>query len=102
MYQWQVVEYPERSSLGGDNKLPVSLLFFYISDWHDGQVQLERLPMLAIVKRYVHPGFSSGIQQSALVWILANDPGESRLRNTCLLYTSDAADERSSVDLGGR
>ena len=24
------------------------------------------------------------------------------LTNTCLLYTSDAADERSSVDLGGR
>src|SRR5678809_983467 len=24
------------------------------------------------------------------------------LPNTCLLYTSDAADERSSVDLGGR
>ena len=23
-------------------------------------------------------------------------------RNACLLYTSDAADERSSVDLGGR
>ena len=23
-------------------------------------------------------------------------------RSTCLLYTSDAADERSSVDLGGR
>ena len=23
-------------------------------------------------------------------------------RTTCLLYTSDAADERSSVDLGGR
>ena len=25
-----------------------------------------------------------------------------RLVNGCLLYTSDAADERSSVDLGGR
>ena len=25
-----------------------------------------------------------------------------RAANTCLLYTSDAADERSSVDLGGR
>ena len=25
-----------------------------------------------------------------------------RLADTCLLYTSDAADERSSVDLGGR
>src|SRR5678809_624692 len=24
------------------------------------------------------------------------------IQNTCLLYTSDAADERSSVDLGGR
>ena len=24
------------------------------------------------------------------------------LADTCLLYTSDAADERSSVDLGGR
>ena len=25
-----------------------------------------------------------------------------RGKHTCLLYTSDAADERSSVDLGGR
>ena len=25
-----------------------------------------------------------------------------RIGHTCLLYTSDAADERSSVDLGGR
>ena len=27
---------------------------------------------------------------------------ESDFYNVCLLYTSDAADERSSVDLGGR
>ena len=27
---------------------------------------------------------------------------ESIIRSHCLLYTSDAADERSSVDLGGR
>src|SRR5678815_394833 len=26
----------------------------------------------------------------------------ARMRHPCLLYTSDAADERSSVDLGGR
>ena len=25
-----------------------------------------------------------------------------KIPNVCLLYTSDAADERSSVDLGGR
>src|SRR5678815_3367026 len=29
-------------------------------------------------------------------------PGSSYGLNSCLLYTSDAADERSSVDLGGR
>ena len=27
---------------------------------------------------------------------------DGRSHDTCLLYTSDAADERSSVDLGGR
>ena len=27
---------------------------------------------------------------------------KAAIRNICLLYTSDAADERSSVDLGGR
>ena len=29
-------------------------------------------------------------------------PGHSVNHSACLLYTSDAADERSSVDLGGR
>ena len=36
----------------------------------------------------------------------APEPGRvgaiHRVDNACLLYTSDAADERSSVDLGGR
>src|SRR5678815_2560574 len=33
------------------------------------------------------------------IWALSNAVGDL---GTCLLYTSDAADERSSVDLGGR
>ena len=33
---------------------------------------------------------AAGLEQGDVVW------------NVCLLYTSDAADERSSVDLGGR
>ena len=34
---------------------------------------------------------------------LITDPKGRPVNNaTCLLYTSDAADERSSVDLGGR
>ena len=38
-------------------------------------------------------------QQRALEAYLEGHPAA---RNDCLLYTSDAADERSSVDLGGR
>src|SRR5678815_3905089 len=43
------------------------------------------------------------------VWILSSDrfrlaemQKNGTHRSSCLLYTSDAADERSSVDLGGR
>ena len=36
--------------------------------------------------------------------VVVYDPRTTRVveLNPCLLYTSDAADERSSVDLGGR
>ena len=41
-----------------------------------------------------------------LVYDLVNEnnsnPEKANKRCDCLLYTSDAADERSSVDLGGR
>ena len=33
---------------------------------------------------------------------LLDDAGRAGAPRPCLLYTSDAADERSSVDLGGR
>ena len=39
------------------------------------------------------------IDEQALVGDLDEEAGVSQV---CLLYTSDAADERSSVDLGGR
>ena len=38
----------------------------------------------------------------SLVGGLARDIAQTADAYTCLLYTSDAADERSSVDLGGR
>ena len=37
-----------------------------------------------------------------LVALVGIDPNSDGLARACLLYTSDAADERSSVDLGGR
>mgnify|MGYP003376122094 CR=1 FL=1 len=39
-----------------------------------------------------------GVLEMAVLRVLANEPSSYG----CLLYTSDAADERSSVDLGGR
>ena len=39
---------------------------------------------------------NSSVPLNNAYWVAVSDP------NTCLLYTSDAADERSSVDLGGR
>mgnify|MGYP003381513459 CR=1 FL=1 len=40
-------------------------------------------------------GLCAGLRPSPI-------PRRVNLRSFCLLYTSDAADERSSVDLGGR
>ena len=41
----------------------------------------------------------SSVHRAALLLLAAGDIGQAK---RCLLYTSDAADERSSVDLGGR
>ena len=39
---------------------------------------------------------------AAVIWSAVGRAGLACLGWSCLLYTSDAADERSSVDLGGR
>src|SRR5678815_356480 len=53
-------------------------------------------------------GSKKGLRRRVLLWVRDVPVLESELRwriapvEGCLLYTSDAADERSSVDLGGR
>ena len=42
------------------------------------------------------------IRAGALPHADHEEPGDQHDDHDCLLYTSDAADERSSVDLGGR
>ena len=49
------------------------------------------------------PGTAIGVLVGDLLFFwLAFRLAEKTGNRTCLLYTSDAADERSSVDLGGR
>ena len=57
-------------------------------------------------KRQVHGRAAGGQPGDPATIFRAGDrvrvPDENALPGGCLLYTSDAADERSSVDLGGR
>ena len=54
-----------------------------------------------VLRKYCH---ARGGQQSSCQtrWPQKDDDSQARSLCSCLLYTSDAADERSSVDLGGR
>ena len=80
-------------------------VFFFQAE--DGIRDLVRSRGLGDV--YKRQGYASSMQLSALeikllVGLMRARHGALVLINTwrCLLYTSDAADERSSVDLGGR
>ena len=45
---------------------------------------------------------SEGQERSVKIQVVSQDMPGLLKSMSCLLYTSDAADERSSVDLGGR
>src|SRR5678815_4017524 len=62
---------------------------------HDGLLQPNRIPL-----RHRRHGLGRYCAESAAEWDQRGQHGHGHW--TCLLYTSDAADERSSVDLGGR
>mgnify|MGYP003377496422 CR=1 FL=1 len=52
---------------------------------------------------FLQCSFENSTSRRKLNWQIADYEEQlRRLSHACLLYTSDAADERSSVDLGGR
>ena len=53
-------------------------------------------------RMYVHKDFKGSSSIKKVLPVLVPDLSYQNLTIGCLLYTSDAADERSSVDLGGR
>ena len=54
----------------------------------------------AVYSSQVSPGAREPVMVIVKTWLVLTPAGA--LITGCLLYTSDAADERSSVDLGGR
>src|SRR5678816_4558744 len=65
-----------------------------LSSIHDASRELSASPVGQV--------FRSGYEELVRVSRSKKESSASDSLTTCLLYTSDAADERSSVDLGGR
>ena len=85
----------------------LSLLFFFFFQAEDGIRDLVRSRGLGdVYKRQLRPKRTRQRLEEGLAGFLERSPalpsGSFRAALVCLLYTSDAADERSSVDLGGR
>ena len=81
--------------------------FFFFCQAEDGIRDLVRSRGLGdVYKRQIYGGADASPPPSTAC--ASGSPScssarmSSRHRGVCLLYTSDAADERSSVDLGGR
>src|SRR4030095_12353062 len=69
--QWrQVVEHPEGAAVGRHNK--VVILYHQVVNWRCRQIQLQRLPMPAVIERHVNTEFRSRIEQSAPLWVFAH------------------------------
>src|SRR5665648_1301951 len=71
----------------------------HLEFWDDGDELVsywKPRPVLQSYPKVVHGGIQSTLLDEIAGWVVYVKCG------TCLLYTSDAADEEDSVDLGGR
>ena len=85
----------------------VFFLCFCFFQAEDGIRDLVRSRGLGdVYKRQAYRLAEAGFDKSGVNRIILATDGDFNVgitdRDDCLLYTSDAADERSSVDLGGR
>ena len=83
-------------------QLPPTYLRIKESSGHNSTVAIAGYPELFQVKPSVFCGTRSIITKKERVYLGEAAQRFDSLLTACLLYTSDAADERSSVDLGGR
>ena len=85
----------------------VSVIGFFFFQAEDGIRDLVRSRGLGDVykrqdQQFVADLVAEGVVDRLEVVQVDDRQGARRQAELCLLYTSDAADERSSVDLGGR
>ena len=75
----QIIDQPETTTLGSGNQVVV--FDGQIGDRYNRQIQLERLPVGAIVEGDVHPRFSTCVQQTCTFLISADNPRKMVVRN---------------------
>ena len=75
-----VVEYPEGTAVGRDREIVA--VNREIADGSRRQVQLQRLPMIAVVEGHIDAQFSSGKEQPLRSEDLHERPQESPRRNS--------------------
>src|SRR5262245_49245022 len=66
----QIVDDPKRATLGRDNQ--VLAMNLDIGNRNVWQIQLEWLPMTAVIERNEQAEFSTGVKQPLAVWILSD------------------------------
>ncbi len=77
--RFDVVHDPERAAVRGDREIVA--VHGEVANRGDRQIELQRLPRRAVVKRNVDAPFGAGIEHPAAPRILANGVDERALRN---------------------
>ncbi len=93
----EIVEDPEAAPLRRGDE--VVLADGQVGDWHGRQVQVERLPVVAVVEGDEHAALGAGIQQSPPLGILAHDAYEVVLRQIVVDLVPVIAVIRHLVDV---
>jgi hypothetical protein len=75
----QVVEDPERPAVRARDE--VATPHDEVADRAVGQIELQRLPALAVVERHEHARLGAGVEQPAPLGVLAHDVDETAARN---------------------
>ena len=97
--QWRdVIENPEGAAVRSDDQIVA--VNRKIADGSRRQIELQRLPVVAVIERHVDPEFCSGKQQIFFLRIFANAAQKSMRRNAIGNQLPGRTIVASSIEIG--
>ena len=84
-----IVQHPDAAAVGADHQ--VVAVNHDVAIRRGGEIELERLPVVPVVERDVHPALRAREQQARLLGVLPDHPGEAAAR---LVLRQSAHDRR--------